>query len=521
MPKRPTKEEQMEKWLLAAKALTEISTCTSKNLLFKDGYPSADDERVRDLVAHYMKVIQGPGPGEKMRTFLGGIKFPIPLTSETKYSRLQLCETLALIYLSLGLNEITPDNFQPLFDAVKEDPETKELYLKLEGLVFPSEGPTEGKFEKGFAHWFEEAGLPKGSEVHAITGRLYQKRATIKKAESLQSRVSEFVTKILEVGTRISDLEEVRAELKDLAAVVHADMSANLQSFKLETTDSDGEMDVDEHSGSESEGDEAPKSKKQRVLDKEERDQEIHVSSCVEAKAGRGLKDSRDERLAPFKGHVAPHILELWYALLFDVMIEAYARMQRAVAPHYHPHGADLTVGIDDKCHFVEPSADAERDTIITQKINCLPEEQKNKMKHEYLKAHDLARRVNRLTQELTVYLGETLEMSLCFEDKDGNVLCELKEDTLEVIQKAALFNVFMGNIWEAADPSEEDEPEEAESESDSSGDDGEDDEYDGEEGGSSDESDESDDAYDSDDEDEDGEGGSGSGSGSGSDSED
>ena len=508
----------MQQWLLAAKALTEVSTCTSKNLLFKNGYPSADDERVRDLVAHYMKVIRGPGPGEKMRTFLGGIKFPIPLTSETKYSRLQPCETLALIYISLGLNEITPDSFQPLFDAVKEDPETKALYLKLEGLLFPSEGPTQGKFEEGLAHWLEAAGLPKGSAVHAITGRLYQRHAAIDKAESSRSRVSEFVTKVMEVATRISELEEVRSELKDLAAVVHADMSANLESFKLEAVDSDGEVDDDDDDGeegdSESEADEAPKRKKQKVQDKDERDQKIHVN--VEAKLGRGLKDSRDERLAPFRGNVAPHIFELWYALLFDVMIEPYARMQRAVAPHYHPFGAELKVGVDDKFYFVEPSEHAERDTIITQKINCLPEEQKNKMKDEYLKAHDLARQVNRLTQQLTVYLGETLQMSICFEDKDGNVLCELKEDSLQVIQKAALFNVFMGNIWEATEPSEEDEPEEAESESDSSDDDDEDDEYAGEEGGSSDESDESDDAYDSDDEDEDGED-----SAHGSDSED
>ena len=518
----------MQQWLLAAKALTEVSTCTSKNLLFKNGYPSADDERVRDLVAHYMKVIRGPGPGEKMRTFLGGIKFPIPLTSETKYSRLQPCETLALIYISLGLNEITPDNFQPLFNAVQEDPETQALYLKLEGLLFPSEGPTQGKFEKGFAHWLEAAGLPKGSAVHAITGRLYQKRATIDMAESLRSRVSEFVTKVMEVATRISELEEVRSELKDLAAVVHADMSANLESFKLETVDSDGEVDNDddmddddgEESDSESEADEAPKRKKQKVFDKDERDQKIHLN--VVANGGRGLKDSRNERGAAFRGKVAPHIFELWYALLFDVMIEPYARMQRAVAPHYHPFGAELKVGVDDKFYFVEPSEHAERDTIITQKINCLPEEQKNKMKDEYLKAHDLARQVNRLTKQLTVYLGETLQMSICFEDKDGNVLCELMEDSLQVIQKAALFNVFMGNIWEATEPSEEDEPEEAESESDSSDDDDEDDEYAGEEGGSSDESDESDDYTDSDDDDEDGEDeANGSGSGSGSDSED
>ena len=162
----------MQRWLLSAKALTEISMCTSKNLLFQKGYPSADDQRVAELVAYYMDIIRGPGPGEKMRTFLGGIKFPIPLTSETKYSRLQPSEMLALIYISLGLNNITADNFQPLFNSVRVDPYTDTLFLKLEGLTFPTDGPITGKFEKGFAHWFEAAGLPKGSAVHAITQKL-------------------------------------------------------------------------------------------------------------------------------------------------------------------------------------------------------------------------------------------------------------------------------------------------------------------------------------------------------------
>ena len=504
---RPTKEEQMQLWLLSAKALTEISTCTSKNLLFKKGYPSALDQTVRELVAHHMNIIRGPGPGEKMRTFLGGIKFPIPLTSETKYSRLQVCEMLALIYISLGLNGITADDFQPLFDCVLKDPQTKALYLKLEGLLLPSEGPTKGKFEKGFAHWFEAAGLPKGSAVHAVTGRLYQKHATIDKSAESRSRVSEFVTKILEVGTKISALEEVRAELKDLAAIVHADMSANLESFKLEAEDSDGE---------DSDSDEVRK--KQRVMDVEERDQTVHVSS-IDAKAGRGLKDSRDERLAPFKGRVAPHFFEGWYALLFDRTLDTYSRMQRAVAPYYSD-GAQLKLRANGKFDFEEPSANAEGSTIITQKINCLPKQKQDKMKHEYLKAHDLARRVNHLTQELTMYLSDTLAMSICLEDKEGNVLCEVKEDTLEVIQKASLFNVFMGSIWEATDASKEDEAEESESDSDSSDEEDEEDDYDGEEGEESDSSDESDDAYEEEDGEEDGEDEEDKSAGSGSESD-
>jgi len=278
-----------------------------------------------------------------------------------------------------------------------------------------------------------------------------------------------------------------------LAAIVHADMSANLESFKLEAEDSDGE---------DSDSDEVRK--KQRVMDVEERDQTVHVSS-IDAKAGRGLKDSRDERLAPFKGRVAPHFFEGWYALLFDRTLDTYSRMQRAVAPYYSD-GAQLKLRANGKFDFEEPSANAEGSTIITQKINCLPKQKQDKMKHEYLKAHDLARRVNHLTQELTMYLSDTLAMSICLEDKEGNVLCEVKEDTLEVIQKASLFNVFMGSIWEATDASKEDEAEESESDSDSSDEEDEEDDYDGEEGEESDSSDESDDAYEEEDAEEDGE---------------
>lgn len=510
---RPTKEEQMQLWLLSAKALTDISTCTSKHTMFRNGYPMADNDLLRDLVRHHTHIIDGPGPGEKMRTFFGPLKFAIPVTSETQYSRLQPCETLAIIHMSLGLNDATPENLKPLFESVKERPETKALYLNLEGFTFPTDGPNKGVFEQGFTHWFEAAGLPKDSAVHAITGRLYHTNATLGKDELPRSRVAEFVTSIMDVATRISALEEVRAELKDLSAVVHSDMRSNLESFKLDADDS---HDEDE------DPDSAAARKKQRVMDKEERDQTVHVHS-IEAKTGRGLKDSRDERLAPFKGEVAPHFFELWYAILFTW--GSHDRTQRAVAPRYS-EGAELLLR-NGKFDFEEPSANAEGSTIITQKINCLPQDQQDKMKNEYLKAHDLAHSVNQLTKELMAYLRYTLAMSICLEDKHGNVLCEIREDSLEVIQKAALFNVFMTNIWKVSKPGDEDDAEEADSESDSS----DEDEDEGEEyydkgGSSSDESDESDDACGSD---EDGSGAEGSGAegsddeakSSGSDSED
>ena len=507
---RPTKEEQMQRWLLSAKELTNISTCTSKDSMFRSGYPMADNDLLRDLVASHTGIIAGPGPGEKQRTFFGECKFPIPVTSETHYSRLQPYESIAVIHMSLGLNDATPENLDPLFESVKESPKTKALYLNLEGLTFPTDGPNKGVFEKGFTHWFEAAGLPKDSAVHAITGRLYHTNAAIGKDELSRSRVAEFVTSIMEVATRISTLEEVRAELKDLSAVVHAHMRSNLESFKLDADDSD---DEDEDPGS------AAARKKQRIMDKEERDQTVHVSS-IEAKTGRGLKDSRDERLSPFKGQVAPHFFEMWYAMLWckaevPDLQGSRGRMQRAVAPHYS-EGAELLLR-NGKFYFEEPSVNAEGSTIITQKINCLPQDQQDKMKNEYLKAHDLARSVNHLTKELMAYLRKTLAMSICLEDKHGNVLCEICEDSLEVIQKAALFNVFMTNIWKVSKPGEEDDAEESESESDSSDEDEEEgDEYDDKDGSSSEESDESDDAYGSDEE------GSGADAkSSGSDSED
>ena len=484
----PTDENRDLVWSLAAEELTKTSMCTSQDVIFASGYLSATKEDVRVKVGKLMRTIEGPGSGEKMRTVFGGLKFPIPLSSETKYSRMQPCECLAGIYISLGLNEVSDGDMNHIFSTIKEHSKSKELYVPLAGLTFPNDGPNQGKFEAGIMHWFSTHGLPADSAVHAITGRLYQRNSTIEKDALLRSRTMEMVTTIMEVGTKICQIEEVRAELKALSDTVFADMATNLESFKLEAEDSDSDDD-----------DSAEAHKKQKVMDKDEYDQTVHVTS-IEAKKGRGLKDTREERLAPFKGQVDPHFFELWYSLLFDFDINAYSRMLKTVAPHYSEGAALSQRG--SRFHFDNPSKNAERDTIITQKINNMSDgTRRDKMKSEYLKVHNLALQVNEMTKKLSLYITSVLTMSLCFEDKDGNVLCEISRDDLEVIQKVALFNVFMANIYK---PSEADgtgqEYEEPDTESDS-GDDEEDEEYKSEDGGLSDDSDESDEASDSEDE--------------------
>lgn len=489
-----TNEEQAGLWRLAAEELTKTSMCNSQDVIFASGYLGAANEDVRVKVGKLMRTIEGPGSGEKMRSVLGGGKFPIPQFSQTRYSRMQPCECLAGIYMSLGLNEVSADDMTHLFSTIKEHSESKELYVPLAGLTFPNDGPNQGKFEAGIVHWFSTHGLPADSAVHAITGRLYQGKSTIEKDALLRSRTMEMATTIMEVGTKICQIEEVRATLKALSDTVFADMASNLESFKLEAEDSD--------SGSDGEDDSAEARKKQKVMDKDENGQTVHVTS-IEAKKGRGLKDTREERLAPFKGQVDPHFFELWYSLLFDVEINAYSRMLKTVAPHYS-EGAMLSLW-GPRFRFDNPSKNAERDTIITQKINNMSDgARRDKMKSEYLQVHDLALEVNEMTKKLSLYITSVLTMSLCFEDKDGNVLCEIFHDDLEVIQKVALFNVFMANIWK---PSEADEAgqegEEPETESES-GDDEEDEEYEeceSEDGELSDDSDESDDVHDSEDE--------------------
>ena len=73
-----------------------------------------------------------------------------------------------------------------------------------------------------------------------------------------------------------------------------------------------------------------------------------------------------------------------------------------------------------------------------------------------YLKVHDEAYAVRQMTHRLVGELRDKFNLALCFESSaDGR--CDpasvLDSPELTLLQKKALFNVFMTHVWKPAEP--------------------------------------------------------------------
>ena len=214
---------------------------------------------------------------------------------------------------------------------------------------------------------------------------------------------------------------------------------------------------------------------------------------------GRGIENSL--RIKEFKGNLAASVLELLYAFMFEVnrSHSSFAgRLPKVRAPCYSD-GMELHKPntFRDTHAFVDPDGDAASNTIMTQKIRNLGDEVWDPFQAHYLKAHDLAHKVNEMQMRLIQMLHTKLAMSLVFEGTDGGPVCEWTFDHMNLVQKVALFNVFMSNIWQPSQVAKEEDDDESDSESSSSEHD-EDDDYENAGADDDDESDdeESDDAY-------------------------
>ena len=508
------KEEDAKRWSNAADLMRNISMCAPDDN-FRKGYPkSGSHEDVNYLMGCAFDIVQGRGGGAKMRTKFGSLKFPIPFHSETNYSVPQPSEALPVLYQAFGLDKGTPDlssegGLGHYEEAIKMETTGKERpYLYVPGLDFPAEGgqsPYFGKIERGFQHWFAEdqnaGGVGDIANVKHVSARIYVKNPAIEKDESERARRFELVTTLLEIGAHMVETEEVRTELRELAATVREELGKHLASFKMEADDDE---DDQEH-----------ESKKQKVTDKVDDDQTVHVNT-IGVKPGSGYNQSL--RIKDFKGNFHAAMWELLYTFLFDNdrSFSSYAsRLPKVSAPGY-TDGMELDKPntFRETHAFVVPDKDAARNTIMTQKIHNLGEEVWAPFKANYLKAHDLAHKVDRMQMRLMEMLHSKLKMHIVFEDKAGEPVCEWTVDRMNLVQKVALFNLFMANIWQPSEVAKEDD--ESDSESSSSDEDEEDGDYEDEESGDEDsDNEESDDAYEEEDGEEDGEDGSGSGSGS------
>ena len=114
-----------------------------------------------------------------------------------------------------------------------------------------------------------------------------------------------------------------------------------------------------------------------------------------------------------------------------------------------------------------------------------------------YLKVHDEAYAVRQMTHRLVGELRDKFNLALCFESSaDGR--CDpasvLHSPELTLLQKKALFNVFMTHVWKPAEPEEgEDEDEDGDDDDEDEDDDDEYDEDDDDDDEDEDEDDDSD----------------------------
>jgi len=514
MPRKEkkTKEEQEDEWRKAAHELNLLGLLESKHPAFLRAYRKkhmddwAVDAELMLHVDHVYNIICGVGSPAKLRTRFMDCMMPIPNEAiPFQYSRMGKPENAGGFWLALGFDKIINDHSY-YADAIKEA-EGGGMYLQLPGMVLP-----EGEGACKYMHPYTEAlrtyfhkHIPREhyeTPLVAIKCRLYmQKSGTGPLAGDWTSRAA-MIDALTGIKDKIEAVEALRAELCELSGWLHPVLKENLQAF---------DVDADNDSGSDSDGE--TRSKKQKTTCKRESVQKIHVST-IEVVGAKGVNDPRYARRKDFMGETDAHVVELMMGLFLcddDDYEAAHKYLPMAQAPRYSD-GAELRVR-GTRHTFAQPGDFVESSTVITQRWATMhgPQQRKEQM-DMYLKAHDQAAEVRAMTRDLVKTLRETFSLSLCFEGlSNGELIFELRDDPyLTLLEKKALFNVFMANIWQPVEAAEEEEEEEESEEEES---DQEDDEYDGEEGSDEEEVESSDDDDDASDDDEDASEGSDSGS--------
>ena len=510
--KKKTKEEEEDEWRQAALAFNELAVLESKCPAFVEALHTGKLDGGKEMyVSEYANslydTISGVGSTAKLRTRFMDCMMPIPDTSFMNYSRMGPRENAAGLWMGLGFDKVINGDISWHMDAIKEDANGK-MYLPLPRMTMPepADYPNEPRNDcHTYAHalsvWFAKEVASDGDEIGAVCGRLYPRADSMSAAA--RTRRSVFITELLKIKDMIEEVEVKRGELCELSKPLLEILKNNLKAF---------DVDADNDSGSDSDSDEAVASKKQKTTCKRESVQKVDIST-IEAIGGKGLNDPRHARRKDFMGEVDAHLLE--YLMYLYLAFNPYdIRLPHAVAPHYSS-GANL-LRFSGKHRFELPGDGLEGATIMTQKWNTThsPKQRKKEM-DMYLQAHDQASEVNKLTGALVDTLRDNFEFALVFESADPEYepLCVLHSPELSLLQKKALFNVFMTHIWKPTEPAAEEEEEEEEEESSSSDEDEEEFEDDGEEDSDDEEDDSS--GADSDDDDDDDDASEGSSSGS------
>ena len=405
--------------------------------------------------------------------------FPIPDLSHTNYSRMNKFENAGGLWEALCFPKVLPDNHIHFTDTIKENASNGKVYLQLPGMVMPEYNVYPHEFTIALSEWFRDH-VPRrhlDTGLRAVTCRLYLSEGGDSPLSGDYTKRSSLITALLGVKDQIEAIEAKRADLCELSKDVFEILKNNLQSFDVEA---DNDSDEDEDSGSDEDSDEDTGARKKRKRSsKHETTQKINIHT-IEAVKGQGLNDPRDARRKDFKGETNPHVVELLMALFLDSDPHPNKFFPTSTAPHFSS-GAELVVH-NGRHTFEIPGDSVAGDTIMTQKWNTTHDkEQRGQEMAKYLRAHDMAYEVRKLTTELVHTLRKTFSMSLCFEGHDHVLIFELESPSLTLLQKKALFNVFMASIWTppvATAEGESEEDEESGASDDDSDDDSSDDEY-------------------------------------------
>ena len=503
---KKTKEEQEDEWRAAAGEFNRLGLLESKHPAFVKALRKnhredmATDAELVAHVRHVYDIICGAGSPAKLRTRFMDCMMPIPDFSFTNYSRMGKKENAGGFWLALGFDKIINDHSY-YADAIKEAA-GGAMYLQLPGMVAPANqdevywGEMHPYTEALCAHFYKH--IPqehRSTTIKAVTCRLYlQQPGTGALVGDWTSRAS-MIDALTAVKDKIEEVEALRSKLCALSRKLHDILKNNLVAFDVE---------ADNDTSSESEGDgDAPPAKKQKQ--KATGLQKIDIST-IEAIDAKGVNDPRYARRKDFKGDTDAHTLELMLALFLnddDCWDFAHKYLPMAEAPRFSS-GAELTV-CDGKHEFEKPGEGVEGASIMTQRWAMMHgKKQREKEMGMYLKSHDMAFDARRMTRDLVRTLRRTFSLSLCFEGPERALICEIHSPELSLLQKKALFNIFMTNIWKPAETArEEAEESEEESEAESEDEEGDDDDYEGEASSGDDDNSDDDDDDDASDDDE------------------
>jgi hypothetical protein len=436
------------------------------------------DERLWELYA----IMNRPGDKDKERTRFGDKKLPIRKGSHGKYSKMLPGENLAGLWQAFGCDR---EDFEAYALSLPTHGMDHRPFIEMHRFAL---GLAPGEELEDQEHWeladafkaYFHAHVEEDETVTGISFRLFGKeRASAAQQPSGENTErSLMATNMHKLRAMICELEQDRIGFKDLCSKAVPRLESLLASFKT-----DADRDEGEDGDSDAEGSPNPKrAKKGSTVDAAETVQRVDLF-FNKLRPPRGTEDGRKNA---FKGAAGPHVSELLRALMHCGCDD---RLPKIVAPSF-TEGADIRWSFTAQAYeFVPPSENPDASTVVTAKIQSLPDEERDALTKAYLGVHTVAKELNVASRELVEYvrnnfllrffLHKAKSVSIRNAQVTDEVLCELPA-AVSFTQELVLFQMYMHAIFTPKEVEAEEEEEEPQEDS-SSGDDSGDEDYDDE----------------------------------------